>query len=81
MPAKRYLPKELLAEHSAFRERVSSSEFFNFGEVREVAQVVAEPFASVWLLTGNALACIKSNPGLANVEPWLGIPESAWCGT
>ena len=29
MPAKRYLPKELLAEHSAFRERVSSSEFFN----------------------------------------------------
>ena len=205
MPAKRYLPKELLAEHSAFRERVSSSEFFNnpkhqrareqwcaahfavgyekhlapcavlieevdpqndtdfeleveggqhrfqvtevqepgrrrgdeykvsrapktiqedwllgtkhgsqwihaaiqrklerygfvgdlnllvyvnfpayevnFGEVREVAHVVAEPFASVWLLTGNALACIKSNRGLANVEPWLGIPESAWCGT
>ena len=49
----------------------------NFEAVRELARTVAEPFASVWLLTGNALACIKANPRLANVEAWLGIPESA----
>ena len=48
----------------------------NYERVRQCVSGVAEPFASVWLLTGNAVACLKSNPRLATLEAWLGIPES-----
>ena len=48
----------------------------NYDNVRQCAASVAAPFASVWLLTGNAVGCVKPNPHLANVQGWLGIPES-----
>lgn len=47
----------------------------NYTDVRQRIASVAGPFASVWLLTGDAMACVKSNVRLATLDAWLGIPR------
>lgn len=44
-----------------------------FARVSGICQAVAAHYASVWLLTGDALACVKSNPNLGELQGWLGI--------
>jgi hypothetical protein len=46
-----------------------------FNDIRETCAEVGARFASVWLLNGNAMCCIK--PLLPGYEGWLTIPETA----
>lgn len=45
-------------------------------DIRETCASVSSPFASVWLLNGNAAACIWSQTALSGPEGWLFGPES-----
>lgn len=45
-------------------------------DIRETCADVSTPFASVWLLIGNAAACIWSQTSLSGPEGWLFGPES-----
>lgn len=47
-----------------------------FKDIRDACADVASPFASVWLLNGNAAACIWSQTVLFGPEGWLFGPES-----
>jgi hypothetical protein len=47
-----------------------------FVDIRGACEDVASPFASVWLLNGNAAACISSQTALRGPEGWLFGPES-----
>jgi hypothetical protein len=47
-----------------------------FIDIRNACTDVAAPFASVWLLNGNAVACISSQKALSGPEGWLFGPES-----
>ena len=49
----------------------------NYTKVKEVTEASTKPFASVWLLTGDAMACLKVNPDLGTLNAWLGILQSA----
>ena len=44
-------------------------------DLRDACASVTSPFASVWLLNGNAVACIKSQTPLSGPEGWLFGPE------
>ncbi len=45
-------------------------------DIRAACAEQASPFASVWLLNGNAAACIWSQTALRGPEGWLFGPES-----
>ncbi len=45
-------------------------------DIRDACIDVASPFASVWLLNGNAAACLTSQTALTGPEGWLFGPES-----
>jgi hypothetical protein len=45
-------------------------------DIRDACASVTSPFASVWLLNGNAAACIRSKTPLSGPEGWLFGPES-----
>jgi len=47
-----------------------------YEDMRSECAQVAPQFASVWLLTGNALCCIHQNPALRAFQGWMMIPES-----
>ena len=42
-----------------------------YATVRSVAAAMSAPFSSVWLMTGNAISCIKEGEHLGRVEGWL----------
>jgi hypothetical protein len=45
-------------------------------DIRETCADVCLPFASVWLLNGNATACVWSQSTLSGPEGWFYGPES-----
>jgi len=47
-----------------------------YHDIREKCAAVSSPFASVWLLNGNAAACIWSQTTLSGPQGWLIGPES-----
>ncbi|GAC1389675.1 MAG: hypothetical protein NVSMB34_01560 [Variovorax sp.] len=44
-------------------------------DIRSECWAVLGRFASVWLLNGNAFACLQPSPALPSVEGWMKIPE------
>ena len=47
-----------------------------YDDICRAVQGVAEKFASVWLMSGNAVCCLHKNPSLAFVNGWMMVPES-----
>ena len=45
----------------------------SYDQIKLVASEYSEPFASVWLLTGDCMACIRPNPSLGHLPAWLRI--------
>lgn len=48
-----------------------------YAAVSAKCTAVASHYASVWLLTGDALACVKTNPNLGVLPAWLGILQAS----
>lgn len=48
--------------------------------IRGYCEQVLLHFRSVWLLTGNAICCIKPAPNLRSLEGWFQIPDSTGSG-
>lgn len=47
-----------------------------YTDLASTCRTSSESFASVWLLNGNSICCIRRNPLLAFVEGWALVPES-----
>jgi hypothetical protein len=47
-----------------------------YADLRSVCAEAAKQFASVWLLNGNTLCCIRANEQIPSWEGWMVIQES-----
>lgn len=47
-----------------------------FDRIAPMCDAAAKNFASVWLLNGNTICCIRGGDGFAQTEGWLPVEES-----
>jgi len=73
------------AKHYANAQTLNLLIYLNFPaweqqyhDIRNTCAETAKSFASVWLLNGNTMCVIKTNPELRAFDGWLVIPESVW---